>query len=505
MNQGSLTQDSTDEEYETSISVNILETEVHPLQQLCSRIKFSLPPSNEYVTASDTYIHKLPFDILIEIFKYLPASDLLRNIPAVCQLWYNASHVPTLRTSLSLRSQIPSELILRAILSRPMLRVLRCLALQHAEYVLADAIKFCRMLTCLDIGFTALSERETVILAQNLPPTLLHLNVEGLRTIEINFISTLVLKCPKLEALNLSHCVSVCDSCIKIISEQLHNLCRLNLDGVQWITNTGILYLTDSEAIHTGKLTDIWLDGFELSNSGLNEFIIRLGNTTQRLLDFINTLYPECDYHRFLGIQQLWISFCDNIEDTTIMSIANLSNLTSLTLRNTQQVTPNALSSLFVCQTANNLNRKFILKYLEYLDLSEAPGVNDTVVLDMCSCCGNRLHTLILNWCWEITDIGINEIIHVCCCLHQLSLIGNSTIHGTALSDIPVKVPNLVILNLIKCGRISDNILETLAFKMPNLYVFDYFGERVGGGLNDVCHYDSSSVLVKVPICSCSL
>ncbi|VDQ03202.1 unnamed protein product, partial [Trichobilharzia regenti] len=140
---------------------------------------------------------------------------------------------------------------------------------------------------------------------------------------KIDFISTLVLKCPKLEALNLSHCVSVCDSRIKIISERLHNLCRLNLDG----------------------------------------------------------------------IQQLWISFCDNIEDTTVVSIVNLSNLTSLTVRKTQ-VTPNALSSLFVCQTADDLNRNLILKYLEYLDLSEALGVNDTVVLDMCSCCGNRRRSL---------------------------------------------------------------------------------------------------------------
>ncbi|CAH8848649.1 unnamed protein product [Trichobilharzia szidati] len=385
-----------------------------------------------------------------------------------------------------------------------MLRVLRCVGLEQAKYVLADAIKFCRMLTCLDIGFTALSERETVILAQNLPPTLLHLNVEGVNTIEILFITTLVLKCPKLEALNLSHCVSVCDSCIKIISERLHNLCRLNLDGVLWITNTGILFLTDSEAVQNGKLNALWLDGFELSNSGLNEFIIRLGNANQRLLNCQNPVYPESDHHHhMLGIQQLWISFCDNIEDTTVMSIANLSNLISLTLRKTQQVTPIALSSLFVCQTADNLNRKFILKYLEYLDLSEAPGVNDSVVLDMCSCCGSRLRSLILDWCWEVTDIGINEIINVCCCLHQLSLIGNSTIHGTALSEIPVKVPNLVILNLTQCNRISDDILETLAFKMPNLYVFDFFGERVGGELNDVCHFDVSRALGKVPICSC--
>ncbi|CAH8552101.1 unnamed protein product [Heterobilharzia americana] len=503
MNQVPPPQESANEVYaaNNADSSSPLDKDTGILSARCSSMVFSLPPANKYVTGSNASIHSLPFDILIEIFKHLPVSDLLHNVPAVCQLWYNVSHTPLLRTRLALRRQIPSELIVRAVSSRPMLRVLRCSALEHAESVLADAIKLCPMLTCLDIGFSALSERATVILANNLPPTLLHLNVEGVNTIEVDFITILTLKCPRLEALNLSHCVSVCDLCVKIISDKLHNLRRLNLDGVLWITNAGILHLANSEAVRNGNLSAIWLDGFELSNSGLNEFIIRLMHASKHISDLENSVYRESDNH-ILGIQQLWISFCDHIEDEAIKSIANLSNLVALTLRKTHQVSSVGLSSLFTSESPNHLSQRLSLKYLEHLDLSEAPGVNDSVVLDICNCCGNYLRSLSLNWCWEVTDIGVDQIIDTCFSLRQLSLIGNSTIQGRAFSKIPLKVLHLAILNLTQCNHIADNVLETLALKMPNLFVFDYFGERVGGGLNDICHFDVSRALNKVPICT---
>ncbi|CAH8527951.1 unnamed protein product [Heterobilharzia americana] len=329
MNQVPPPQESANEVYaaNNADSSSPLDKDTGILSARCSSMVFSLPPANKYVTGSNASIHSLPFDILIEIFKHLPVSDLLHNVPAVCQLWYNVSHTPLLRTRLALRRQIPSELIVRAVSSRPMLRVLRCSALEHAESVLADAIKLCPMLTCLDIGFSALR----------------------VNTIEVDFITILTLKCPRLEALNLSHCVSVCDLCVKIISDKLHNLRRLNLDGVLWITNAGILHLANSEAVRN---------------------------------DLENSVYRESDNH-ILGIQQLWISFCDHIEDEAIKSIANLSNLVALTLRKTHQVSSVGLSSLFTSESPNHLSQRLSLKYLEHLDLSEAPGVNDSVVLDI--------------------------------------------------------------------------------------------------------------------------
>lgn len=186
MKQVPITQDSSDEfEINSVRPSNSFDKTIQAPSADCSKISFSLPSASKCVPGSSPPIHKLPFDVILEIFKLLPASDLLHNVPAVCQLWYNVSLTPILRTRLVLRRQIPAESIIKAISSRPMLRVLRCLALKHAESVLPDAIKLCPLLTCLNIGFSTLSERATSILVNNLPPTLLHLNVEGVNTIEV--------------------------------------------------------------------------------------------------------------------------------------------------------------------------------------------------------------------------------------------------------------------------------------------------------------------------------
>ena len=150
----------------------------------------------------------------------------------------------------------------------------------------------------------------------------------------------------------------------------------------------------------------------------------------------------------------------------------------------------------------HDLNSRLSLHWLEHLDLSEAPGVNDTVVSDICLCCGPNLRSLILDWCWEFTDTAVDHIVSVCSALRQLSLVGNSVIQGNAFAEVPDKMPHLVILNLYQCNHVQDTILEELAAIMPALYVFNFFGERVGGDVDDLCQFGLSRARSKVPICT---
>lgn len=465
--------------------------------------RFSLPPANTQESCVYTPIFKLPVELLIDIFKFLPSVDFLRNIPAVCQQWYHASHNPSLHSRLILKRHIPAEAFLQAVSCRPLLRILRCPALQHATPMLTKAVNLCSSLQCLNIGFCALNEEVAGRLAHCLPPSLLHLNVEGVNVIEINFITTLIHRCPKLEALNLSHCIAVCDSCVRIISDGLPRLRRLNLDGVLWLSDSGLLSLGKSVAVRNNTLNAIWLDGLELTNSGLIEFFLRLKQIPKHPENFsrMDSALPHNSVF-CSGIQVLWISFCDHIEDEAVSLISDLPNLVALTLRKAHQVTSRGLSSLFI---SNGLTDQRMpqhgLKWLEHLDLSEAPGVNDTVISDICHCCGPRLRSLTLNWCWELSDDGVTYIVQFCVNLRQLSLIGNSIIQGTPFIQTPIRQPYLVILNLTQCNHVQDSILENLASSMPDLYVFDFFGERVGGTLNDICHFDLARALGKVPIC----
>ncbi|VEL07228.1 unnamed protein product [Protopolystoma xenopodis] len=127
--------------------------------------------------------------------------------------------------------------------------------------------------------------------------------------------------------------------------------------------------------------------------------------------------------------------------------------------------------------------------------------VEDTVVQAICSCCGPRLRSFALNWCWDITDAGLASLVEACCSLRHLSLVGVNLIIGEALVHLPIRQPSLIVLNLTQCNRVSDSVLAEVAEAMPWLYIFDYFGERVGGDMNDICHYDVWRSFEKLVIC----
>ncbi|GAA53242.1 uncharacterized F-box/LRR-repeat protein C02F5.7 [Clonorchis sinensis] len=435
-------------------------------------------------------IQLLPAELLLTIFSFLSQDDLIRNIPTVCRLWHFLSLSPVLRKRLVLRRDTPAENILRSFETRPMLEVFRSPALDHADPVLPVALRSCPLLRCLDIGFCTLGQDAVDALALNLPPTLRHLNLEGVKNIGLNFIKTLVDRCPALEALNLSHCVDICDGCVQLIAAHLHSLQRLNLDGVPWLGDVSLHHLVDSDALQTGSLSAIWLDGFELSSEAVRFFTNELCALERR-----------SELHR--GVQILWISFCDNLNDSAIQPIGSLTGLTALTMRKAQQVTPQGWHGLFpeVLSCASpTLSPP--LSQLEHLDLSEAPSVDDNVVAAICRCCGPKLRSLNLNWCWDLTDSSLDTIVDTCSSLRHLSLVGDHLIRGRALVSVPTKLPHLNIVNLTQCNNVEDAVLEALASRLPQIYVFDYFGERVGGQPNDICHYDLWRSVGKVPICS---
>ncbi|KAF8566431.1 hypothetical protein P879_07281 [Paragonimus westermani] len=455
------------------------------------------------MTANDSscFIHLLPSELLVAIFRFLPLVDLLQSIPVVCRLWYDLSHSPVLRKRLSLKKNTPPEYLLSSIRTRPLLDVLHSPALDQAAPMLPKALKMCPTLRCLDVGFCSLTEETADQLSLSMPSTLRHLNVEGVKSVGLSFIKNLVVRCPSLEALNLSHCVGVCDSCVQLIATKLPRLKRLNLDGVLWLSDTALEHLVHAVAMKTGCLSALWLDGFELSTPGVRLF-------TQRLARLQNSFERQLPDERnftslpFAGLQILWISFCDHLTDEAIEPLGQLSSLVALTLRKAQQITSQSWSRLFL-SNIDSIQQPALpaLRYLEHLDLSEAPSVNDSVVTDICQCCGPQLRSLTLNWCWDLTDVGLNEIVSTCSTLRHLSLVGNHLIRGDSLMDVCSKLPHLNILNLTQCNHVQDSVLEHVS-KMPDLYVFDYFGERVGGQQNEICHYDLWRSLEKVPICT---
>lgn len=450
-------------------------------------------------------IDQLPLELLVKIFHLLPDADLLHRIPLVSRTWHRVSLAPVLRTRLMLRKGVPPETLYQQFKTRPLMRVFHCPAMESAGPALVSAVLLTKSLRCLNIGFSHLTEECADSLSANLPSTLVHLNVEGLKTVGLKFVSNLVLRCPNLQALNLSHCVAICDQCVRLLSEKLRGLRRLNLDGVLWLTDVALEYLARSSALTTGCISSLWLDGFELSSSGIRDFLLSVSNVQNNLRrgfhqlssSYIDLLLENAD--TLVGLRILWISYGDHLTDDAVKPIRNMTGMTALTLRKAQQVTTDGWLYIFRLDDGTT-NRS--LKWLEHLDLSECPSINDSVVSSLCECCGPRLRSLILNWCWDLTDHGLDEIVSSCPVMRHLSLVGNHSILGLALKNVPVRQPSMTVVNLAQCNLVLDSILNELVQMMPHLYVFDYFGEPVGGGSDDICHYDFLRSFEKVPICT---
>ncbi|THD21360.1 F-box/LRR-repeat protein 14 [Fasciola hepatica] len=467
------------------------------------KLEFSSDISED--SSDNSPIDKLPLELLIKIFHLLPDADLLHRIPLVSKTWHRVSLTPVLRTRLVLRKNVPSDTLFQQFKTRPLMRVFHCPAMESAGSALVNAVLLTNSLRCLNIGFSHLTEECADCLSANLPPTLVHLNVEGLKTVGLKFITNLVDRCPNLQALNLSHCVAVCDNCVQLLSDKLPGLRRLNLDGVLWLTDVALQYLAGSSSLSTGSVSALWLDGFELTSSGISHFLQSVSDVQNKLRKDLYQLSSHPidlllkDADSLIGLHVLWISFCDHFTDGAIRPIRNLTGLTALTLRKAQQITTDGWQYIFRLDTGIPNTS---LQWLEHLDLSECPSVNDSVVSSLCECCGPRLRSLILNWCWDLTDHGLDDIVFSCPALRHLSLVGNHSILGLALKNIPVKQPSMNVVNLAQCNLVFDSILNELAQEMPHLYVFDYFGEPVGGGPDDICHYDFLRSLEKVPICA---
>lgn len=89
------------------------------------------------------------------------------------------------------------------------------------------------------------------------------------------------------------------------------------------------------------------------------------------------------------------------------------------------------------------------------------------------------LESIDISWCWEVTDTGLEHVINKCHWLVDLNICGVKNLHGNLLKEVPKLMQRLRSLDATQCNLISDDLLDELAFLMPTLVIFDYYGEKV--------------------------
>ena len=84
-----------------------------------------------------------------------------------------------------------------------------------------------------------------------------------------------------------------------------------------------------------------------------------------------------------------------------------------------------------------------------------------------------------LNWCWDVTDVGLGHLVHRCRALVSLGLCGVVRLQGDCLPALPSLLPKLKLLDLEQCPDVELADLQDLVRKNLSLVVRDYYGERV--------------------------
>jgi hypothetical protein len=81
---------------------------------------------------------------------------------------------------------------------------------------------------------------------------------------------------------------------------------------------------------------------------------------------------------------------------------------------------------------------------------------------------------LILNWCWEITDKGVEEVILYCQRIAVLSLVGVVRITESILVNVGDYLPELKYLNMEQCPNIDDTNLVSTPHSSTNSYICNW-------------------------------
>ncbi|XP_052812556.1 uncharacterized protein LOC128240101 [Mya arenaria] len=386
----------------------------------------------------------LPDEIMVKIFSHLSTKDLCLSCALVCGRWRNLTLDHSLWLELDFRHcpNLPTIQFLRIVRKAPLLR--RLFISDRTNLYppeLAIVLESCPHLCEIDIGFCDKITCELINCLASYAQNLTHINVEGCNYFDEGCVENLV-KLKRLSHLNLSHCTAIQDQGLMLVAKRLEKIVNINLDGMNFITDRGVIRLVSE---HSAHLEALELDGAEITDNSIQHI-------------------AECRC-----LKHLAMSFCESLTDRSLEYIRKCVNLEYLRLRKGSDFTTEGLTRFFTTVK---------LVHLQVLNLSECTAINDAVVLNIVQMCGLQLKELALSWCWDITDTGLISIVDHCGRLEQLDLVGLDKIRGECLTRISEEMPRLIFLDLRQCNKIMDDLVIDVVRCKPDLKVINYYGEE---------------------------
>ena len=212
-------------------------------------------------------IFDLPDEIMLKIFSYFSRSELCRYVAPVCKTWLAYARDSTLWIEITEGEfqSVPSDLLVKVITS--WCSLLKVLDLKGRTDIDGSDLKAifgsCPLIENLSFAFCDQINDEMMKLLSDNCPNLKYVNFEGCK---ISDSSLIYLFGKPIHGLNVSHCNMISDEGLIFIAKNFKQLCSLDLDGVQWISQDSIEVLVD---LHAYDLIDVTLDGADLTDNSI--------------------------------------------------------------------------------------------------------------------------------------------------------------------------------------------------------------------------------------------
>ncbi|CAG8536810.1 342_t:CDS:2 [Ambispora gerdemannii] len=378
----------------------------------------------------------LPNEITLLIFSFLGQLDKV-NAARVSRVWCDAIYSPSLWHEAMLYNVKGFKNNILNRLSQVEFLEARASGISDEEVRLLVIGPAGKTLKVLDLSVGPQLTNKCLIYIGYHCVNLEKLFLEGCN--QITDIQPLEMLVDRLKTIVLSYNENLSNAVFWNLSSFGDRITKLDLDGCPQISDAGIEHL----AAHLHGLRYLAIDG-----QGINDAPVI-------------SIFEHCT-----DLVLFSMSFCDLTDVFLDGLIRNLCpSLRYLRLRKGAAFTEIGFCRLFEHLTLRG--HSFVS-----LDLSECTNVTNIALESLNQ---PQLRRLNLDWCWNVNDSNILEILKRSPKIEELFITGCNDV--TCESLVGEKIASLKILNLFSCRMVERTIICGISKSNPSLYIVDYYGE----------------------------
>ena len=253
---------------------------------------------------------------------------------------------------------------------------------------------------------------------------------------------------------------------------KLKNLKKLKLNNIKFIGAEFInLIQSNLEYLDIRECMEFKIQDFSkyLFNNKSYLKTLKLDGENSNNIQLLNII-PNLD-----NLNELTISYCENLEDTFLDMISLISTkFRKLCLRKLRKITQECFIKFFSSSNFENL---------EKLDFYDAPKLNDKAIENISLM--KKLKYLDISWCEGVSNETLKKIIINCNYLSKMFLQGCKNLDDNLFNDIFFKendpylkehLKKIYFIDLTKCDYVTDEVISNIYDKYPNLTIINYYG-----------------------------